>query len=928
MSPVSVKQRAFSDKIKLISVNANGFRAREGEIRRFLGNQAKNCIMAISDTKLKEETDVREIEGYTMLRMDKKTTNTIAPAGGVALIIPKSWSCQQVNLTSTGDHYEAIAVILLPPDQNSRPFKLICIYNHPGHYFPEGIFSDFRNIGLNGKEIGGFVVGDMNCPHAAFGSRTENEFGRKLLQNLNQENLIYHDCQSPTYISNSTGLANVLDLVISDFTGSQLVESCQIGNDIGSDHLPIVTRLSFRSNPVQKTKTNLIAWAQTVDERLQKFAASDDIDQNIERISDIFQKAKFDCTRTFTPKYKRNLPEEIHCDIRLRKLLLKNRKRATSEISQKVLTKLYNRVNHRVQQKIRDFDEREMQKVCENICNADSTYKMWRFFNKHKNDNKPIEEPEAPLTRPNGLLTCNNKEKCDEFARYLNTVHQTPDNPLFDRDYKKEIDEEISREQTRIEENSIRTIHIPQFDKLLSETKTNSAPGDDGITYDVLKMCSSATKQILCNLINQCASRNVFPNAWKEAKVRMVPKPGRDKKLASNYRPISLLSCLGKIYERFIYAYLMKELEAKNFLNANQAGFTKGRSSQEHLLRLSQGVFNGFKRRDCSLALFLDVKAAFDAVWKSGLKHKINKIGLSRQMKNILFSFLDNRTLKVCIDGCWSEVVELRAGTPQGSCISPILYLIYVNDMTDVLDLTRVSASQYADDAGMWTTCSTVREAESTLQREVDKLEEWCRKWQVTLSPHKSKLILFTKCPRHKDEVIRNNVSINLFGEGISLSEEAEFLGVTLDTRLTWEPQTRKIVSKSYKRLNLLRAVSAMSNTLKPDVIVKLYKSTIRSLFEYSSLCIINAAECHMKKLQLIQNQALRVILRTPAYVSIDDLHDCSGIPRIKDHIKEFARKRFLSMEYRSPLIGQVIDEYSKVKHITENASALDMIYT
>ena len=122
-------------------------------------------------------------------------------------------------------------------------------------------------------------------------------------------------------------------------------------------------------------------------------------------------------------------------------------------------------------------------------------------------------------------------------------------------------------------------IHIPQFDKLLRETKAKSAPGDDGITYDLLKICSNGTKQILCNILNQCADQNVFPKAWKEAKVRMVAKPGRDKKLACNYRPISLLSCLGKIYERYIYAYLMKELNDKNFLNMNQAGFTKGAKS-------------------------------------------------------------------------------------------------------------------------------------------------------------------------------------------------------------------------------------------------------------------------------------------------------------------------------------------------------------
>ena len=117
-----------------------------------------------------------------------------------------------------------------------------------------------------------------------------------------------------------------------------------------------------------------------------------------------------------------------------------------------------------------------------------------------------------------------------------------------------------------------------------------------------------------------------------------------------------------------------------------------------------------------------------------------------------------------------------------------------------------------------------------------------------------------------------------------------------------------------------------MSENLKPDVMGKLYKATIRSVFEYGSLCIINAAETHLQKLQLIQNQALRVILKTPAYVSIDDLHDCSGIPRVKDHLINFARKRFSSMKQRSPLIAALIQEYSLVKHIKENASVLDVI--
>lgn len=202
----------------------------------------------------------------------------------------------------------------------------------------------------------------------------------------------------------------------------------------------------------------------------------------------------------------------------------------------------------------------------------------------------------------------------------------------------------------------------------------------------------------------------------------MLPKPGRDKNYAANYRPISLLSALGKMYERYIYIFLMKELNSKKFFNPNQAGFLKGRNAQEHLIRLSQGVSNGFKKRFCTLGIFLDVRATFDAVWTNGLKHKIGRIGLSKQIQNILYSFLDSRTLRVNVNGIWSEVVRLRAGTPQGSVLSPILYLIFVNDLTDELDLVSSSASQYADDIGLWVTRKSVELAESKLQAEINKM--------------------------------------------------------------------------------------------------------------------------------------------------------------------------------------------------------------
>ena len=861
-----------------------------------------------------------------MIREDKICQNIMATAGGVAFIIPKKWSCLKIDLKTTGLSYEALAVIIIPSGTNPKPFKLLSVYNHPGNHFPHQLLTEYKNITFNGKELPGLLLGDLNCPHTAFGSRTTNEFGSRLLQALNQENLVYFNDGAATYFSNSTGLPNVLDLVIADASMSRWVESCKAEGQIGSDHVPVKTTLSFDIDHESRERVNLSAWAEQVDLELSHFELSNDINDNIDAINSVFLQMREKCARTFSVR-ARVLPLEIRQNIKLRKILLRRRKNAPSDLIRRLLNKQYNRVNHLVQRQIKDFDEAEEEKLATSICDAKSTSEMWSLYNKYKNKNKSMCEPENPLKNPDNTFTANSVEKCNEFARHLRSVHQTPDTPFFDNEFKREVDEGIRSIPVNSDEaDVIGLVTVTHLRRLLQDTKQCSAPGEDMISYDLLKICQDSTLQVICNLFNQCLKKRIFPDIWKRAKVRMLLKPGKDKEQASSYRPISLLPCLGKLFERLINQHLVKALTEKQFINNAQAGFSKGRSSQEHLFRLAQGVSNGFKERNCTVALFVDVKAAFDSVWVNGLKHKIRQIGLPVQLEKLLFSFLDNRSLRVFIDGSWSDVVNLGAGTPQGSSLSPTLYLIFVNDLPSSLDQSRIAVSQFADDVSLWSTQESVTYAATNIQGGVERLEKWCRKWHVSLNPSKSQIVIFTKCPRHKEEIAQRAFRFMLFNENVPIVPEATFLGVTFDSRLTWEPQVRKLVSRAYKRLNLIRIISSMSKRSNPERLASLYKSIIRPLFEYSSLCIVNAAEVHLEKLQLVQNQSIRVILKTPRYVSIKDLHDCSGIKRITDHLVSFARGRFDTMRRSSPLIEETLINYNRVRHIRENASCLDVI--
>ena len=490
----------FSDRAKIISVNVNGYRTREPEIKHLVEKQKHNSILALSDTRLRSDIEVK-LEGYRILRSDKTTRTIMATAGGVMIAIPEKWTCMKVNLRSMGDGFESVAAVILPATPGSKPFKLMLVYNHPGNHFPTNLITEFKRITFNGRDVGGFLVGDFNCAHTAFGSHSTNSFGSRFLQLLNDEELIFHPTHSPTYISNATGLANTLDLIISDQNGCHLVKECYVGEDLGSDHFPVITELAFQAEKTLHKRVDLNKWVEAVDAALLNYISPNDIDQDIANVTKIVTECKQNCTTNIIQK-RRRLPPEVHQNILLRKAIMRNRKRATSDIARILLSKSYNRVNKKIQQQMQEIKDKEAASLAENICKAENTNTMWKMLRKYKNKNAASEEPEAPLVTPSGRLTEDNNERCQEFARYLSTVHQTPFNPIFDEGFKREIDDAIKNEVREVKTNYIPPIGPNRLQELLAETKLNSAAGEDGVTYELLKRCAPHSQKVFCNILN------------------------------------------------------------------------------------------------------------------------------------------------------------------------------------------------------------------------------------------------------------------------------------------------------------------------------------------------------------------------------------------------------------------------------------------
>ena len=281
---------------------------------------------------------------------------------------------------------------------------------------------------------------------------------------------------------------------------SSLVLSCKVEGNVGSDHYPVKTILALKPTPQsEKTRLNFSKWVGRLNEELISCDQSCQcIDSKLECIEKFFKDTRKECTYE-VKKAQRRLPPEIISWIKRRKLLLNKRKFAATQAERMILSKEYNAVNNKVRQLIYDFDQLQLQNLAQSICETKDVAKMWRLYNKFKSNSSEVEATCSPLILENGDVTLTSKEKCDEFGRHLQSVHQTPNNPLFDMDFKKEIDEhfEMNPDQ-EYAENVIGNIDVKRMRELLSQTKKNSAAGEDVITYDVMRLLSDAGLQVLC----------------------------------------------------------------------------------------------------------------------------------------------------------------------------------------------------------------------------------------------------------------------------------------------------------------------------------------------------------------------------------------------------------------------------------------------
>ena len=388
---------------------------------------------------------------------------------------------------------------------------------------------------------------------------------------------------------------------------------------------------------------------------------------------------------------------------------------------------------------------------------------------------------------------------------------------------------------------------------IIKKLKRKVSEGYDEIPASLIIDGAEELAVPLSHLINRCLAHSVFPTAEKCAKITPVHKSD-EKTVMDNYRPISVLPVLSKVFERIVHNQLYTYLEENNLLSDCQFGFRRKSSTEHAVTYFSDFIKTSMDKGKLTGAVFVDLRKAFDTIDHATLIAKLPIYGVHGKERTWFESYLFNRQQFVSYQGICSERQSIRCGVPQGSILGPLLFTIVINDITKQVKECRILL--YADDTVIFTSDKDSKRIENLLNTEFNNVATWFTNNNLVLNLKKTKteFVLFGT---HQKLAKSEKVSISLNEKMISESEMYEYLGVTMDKNLTMKAHLEKTYKKVLSRTKLLARIR---HNISPWVAETIYKVMILPQMLYCSNIMLGMSNTHKLQFERIRIRVLAII--------------------------------------------------------------------
>ena len=397
---------------------------------------------------------------------------------------------------------------------------------------------------------------------------------------------------------------------------------------------------------------------------------------------------------------------------------------------------------------------------------------------------------------------------------------------------------------------------------ILQSLPPRRALAPDNIHSIFLRHTSESLAHPLSLIINRCFSEGIYPDAWKKANLTPILKSGKDKKLVSSYRPISLLSPLSTVCERIIKDRLHRFLSP--YINPFQHAFLPGVSCLTNLSVLLSHAITCISQNSQMDILYLDLSNAFNSINHEHLLFKLqNRFNIHGKLLSLLSSYLSHRQQRVVLPNDISTFRSITSGVPQGSVLGPILFLLFMDDLSDCFHADSSKILLFADDCKLFRQIDNVTDAIS-LQNDLSKFENWCNKWNLQINPAKSTSSTIT---------LKHNFHRHQYKIGTSTIAHVNSqrdLGVIIDQKLSFDDHISSITKSSMRILGLLYRFTEIRD---PRALSLFYKSYVSPILEYCSPIWTMACPTQLNRLNSVVNFFAAIVRqRVPELRRIDNI--------------------------------------------------------